>query len=142
MISLIPLSFIGAFLTVSIFKVRPDEGAFASMILLRGLVVNDALYIINDFNNLRRKNPGRDIRKTYLKAFNMKIIPIFLTIISTIVGLTPFLAAGKNERFWFPLAACTIGGLIFSLIGLIGYLPLFMKLRIRDEGVEGPLHNE
>lgn len=141
-ISLIPLSFIGAFLTVSIFKVRPDEGAFASMILLSGLVVNAALYIINDFNNLRRKNPGRDIKKTYLKAFNMKIIPIFLTIISTIVGLTPFLAAGKNERFWFPLAACTIGGLIFSLIGLIGYLPLFMKLKIRDEGVEGPLHNE
>ncbi|MFO7575379.1 MAG: efflux RND transporter permease subunit [Bacteroidales bacterium] len=128
-ISLIPLSFIGAFLTVSIFKVRPDEGAFASLILLSGLVVNAALYIINDFNNLRRRNPDKDIRKMYLKAFNMKIIPIFLTIISTIVGLTPFLAAGKNERFWFPLAACTIGGLIFSLIGLIGYLPLFMRMK-------------
>lgn len=133
-ISLIPLSFIGAFLTVSIFKVRPDEGAFASLILLCGLVVNSALYIINDFNNLSRKRPGSDIKRLFLKAFNMKIIPIFLTIISTIVGLTPFLLAGKNERFWFPLAACTIGGLIFSLIGLIGYLPLFMRMKERARG--------
>jgi len=130
-ISLIPLSFIGAFLTVSIFKVRPDEGAFASLILLCGLVVNAALYIINDFNNIRKRRPGMEIKTMYLKAFNMKILPIFLTIISTIVGLTPFLLAGKNERFWFPLAACTIGGLIFSLIGLIFYLPLFMRMKER-----------
>ncbi len=132
-ISLIPLSFIGAFLTVSIFKVRPDEGAFAALILLCGLVVNAALYIINDFNNLRKRRPDAELKKMYIKAFNMKIVPIFLTIISTVVGLTPFLLAGRNERFWFPLAACTIGGLIFSLIGLIGYLPLFMKIKERAE---------
>lgn len=127
-ISLIPVSFIGAFLTVNIFKVRPDEGAFAALILLSGLVVNAALYIINDYNNLVKKRPAANRIRLYLKAFNMKIVPIFLTVISTIVGLFPFLLAGRTERFWFPLAACTIGGLLFSMIGLIGYLPLFMKL--------------
>ncbi|MBM3421403.1 MAG: efflux RND transporter permease subunit, partial [Bacteroidetes bacterium] len=127
-ISLIPVSFIGAFLTVSIFRVRPDEGAFAALILLSGLVVNAALYIINDYNNLVKKRPAADKGRLYLKAFNMKIVPIFLTVISTIVGLFPFLLAGRTERFWFPLAACTIGGLLFSMIGLVGYLPLFMRL--------------
>jgi multidrug efflux pump subunit AcrB len=141
-ISLIPISFIGAFLTVSIFKVRPDEGAFAALILLSGLVVNAALYIINDYNNLGKRSFLMQRKTLYLKAFNMKIIPILLTVVSTIVGLLPFLAAGRNERFWFALAACTIGGLIFSLIGLILYLPLFMRIKSSISGsVSGPGNN-
>jgi len=139
-ISLIPIGFVGAFLTVSIFKVRPDEGAFAAMILLSGLVVNAALYIINDYNNLGKRRLLLKKKTLFLKAFNMKILPIFLTIISTIVGLLPFLAAGRNERFWFALAACTIGGLIFSLIGLILYLPLF--LRISESAGKGVLKSD
>jgi multidrug efflux pump subunit AcrB len=137
-ISLIPISFIGAFLTVSIFKIRPDEGAFAAFILLSGLVVNAALYIINDYNNLANRKPAADRRILYMKAFNLKIVPILLTIMSTVVGLLPFLAAGRSERFWFSLAACTIGGLIFSLVGLIIYLPLFLK-KSSIPAVETPL---
>ena len=57
------------------------------------------------------------------------MIPIALTILSTIIGLMPFLIAGKDERFWFSLAAGTIGGLVFSMIGLIFFLPIFMKLK-------------
>ena len=122
------ISFIGAFLTVSIFKFNPDEGAFAALILLSGLVVNAALYIMNDYNNLGKKNMLLERKKLYLKAFNLKIVPIVLTIFSTVIGLMPFLAAGKSERFWFALAACTMGGLLFSLIGLVLYMPLFMKI--------------
>jgi multidrug efflux pump subunit AcrB len=59
------------------------------------------------------------------------VIPIALTILSTIIGLMPFLIAGKDERFWFSLAAGTIGGLVFSMIGLIFFLPIFMKLRAK-----------
>ena len=62
----------------------------------------------------------------YLKAFNGKIIPIFLTKISTIIGLIPFLLTGREERFWFALAAGTIGGLVFSLIGLFVYQPIML----------------
>ncbi len=129
-IILIPVSFIGVFLTVHILKIPSGQGIFAAMILLCGLVVNSSLYIINDFNNLRRKGVSRAGGQLtlYLKAFNMKIVPIVLTIVSTVVGLTPFLLAGSGERFWFPLAACTVGGLIFSMVGLIIIMPLFIRL--------------
>ena len=128
-ISLIPFSFIGVFLTFHVFKIRPDEGVLAAMLLLAGLVVNSALYIVNDFNNFRRSGRNVTRLKTYIKAYNAKVIPIALTILSTIIGLMPFLIAGKDERFWFSLAAGTIGGLVFSMIGLIFFLPIFMKLR-------------
>ncbi len=128
-ISLIPISFIGVFLTFYLFDFNFDQGGFASFILLCGLVVNAAIYIINDFNNLvARKNQVPSIR-TYLKAFNLKITAITLTILSTVLGLIPFVWGGQKEVFWFAFAAGAMGGLLFSMIAILIYLPLFLKLK-------------
>lgn len=96
------------------------------MILLCGLTVNAALYIINDYNNLRKRHKGQTNLTIFLKAFNHKIIPILLTTLSTILGLLPFLLAGKNEGFWFSLAAGASGGLLFSLLAVLLWLPLIL----------------
>lgn len=130
-ISLIPFSFIGVFITFQIFNITADEGVFAALILLCGIVVNATLYILNDFNSIRRRKPLLPERIAYVKAFNGKIIPIFLTKLSTIIGLIPFLLTGKDERFWFALAAGTIGGLVFSMIGLLVYQPIMLRKRGR-----------
>ncbi len=126
-ICLIPFSFIGVFLVFHLFNIPADEGVFAAMILLCGIVVNATLYILSDYNSIRKHKPSMPQRLAYMKAFNSKIIPIYLTILATIVGLLPFLLSGKGEQFWFPLAAGTISGLIFSLIGLFVYQPLMLK---------------
>lgn len=126
-IILIPFSFIGVFLTFHIFKITADEGVFAAMILLCGIVVNATLYILNDYNSLRRHRPALPQRVAYVKAFNGKIIPILLSTLATIVGLVPFLLTGKDEKFWFALAAGTIGGLVFSMIGLLFYQPIMLR---------------
>lgn len=130
-ISLIPFSFIGVFLTFHLFKLPFDEGGFAAFLLLSGLVVNSALYIINDYNNLIKRFPNKPGIRLYVKAYHTKIVPILLTILSTVVGLLPFLLAGKDERFWFPLAAGTIGGLVFSVLGLLFLLPVINRHLIR-----------
>jgi multidrug efflux pump subunit AcrB len=130
-ISLIPFSFIGVFVTFFVFKITPDEGVFAAMILLCGIVVNATLYILNDYNILRRARPHVDERILYLKAFNGKIIPIFLTKLSAIIGVLPFLLSGRSERFWFSLAAGAIGGLMFSMIGLLVYQPIMLRKKNR-----------
>jgi multidrug efflux pump subunit AcrB len=126
-ISLIPFSFIGVFVTFSVFNITPDEGVFAAMILLCGIVVNATLYILNDYNILRRRKPNINERVLYLKAFNGKIIPIILTKLSAIIGVMPFLLSGRDERFWFSLAAGTIGGLVFSMIGLVVFQPIMLR---------------
>src|SRR5690606_15116743 len=55
------------------------------------------------------------------------IIPVILTILSTIVGLLPFLLTGRDERFWFALAAGAIGGLLFSMVGLLVFQPMMLR---------------
>jgi multidrug efflux pump subunit AcrB len=125
-IIMIPISFIGVFLTFYIFDFNFDQGGYASFLLLCGISVNAALYIINDYNNLKKQYPLRNPQLMYFKAFNYKMIPVMLTILSTMVGLIPFVWGGQNEAFWFSFAAGSIGGLLFSLIGIFIYLPVFI----------------
>ncbi|HEX2933893.1 MAG TPA: efflux RND transporter permease subunit [Bacteroidales bacterium] len=134
-ILMVPISYIGLFLTFYIFGLNFDQGGFAAFILLSGITVNAALYIINDYNNLRRKHKASALnqKKLYYKAFNYKIIPILLIILSTILGLVPFLWNGQKEVFWPAMAAGTIGGLIFSIVGIVFYLPMFLGIRRKRE---------
>ncbi len=122
----IPVSFIGVFLTFYLFDLNFDQGGFASFILLSGITVNAGIYILNEYNNLRKQEQNALQIALYLKAWNRKIIPILLTIISTILGFIPFMVGLDKESFWFPLAAGTIGGLIFSLVGLFILFPLLV----------------
>ncbi|NEW84354.1 MAG: efflux RND transporter permease subunit [Mariniphaga sp.] len=131
-IFMIPVSFIGVFLTFYLFDFNFDQGGFASFILLCGIVVNAGLYIINDYNNFCRAKGVRNSLRIYIKAYNHKIIPIFLTIISTVLGLVPFVWSGQKEVFWFAFAAGAMGGLIFSITAILIYLPLFLKFTTKN----------
>jgi Cation/multidrug efflux pump len=166
-IGLIPVSFIGMLLTFAIAGTTFDQGGFAAMVMLCGIVVNAGIYLLNEFKNQKtiklyhntsiindtnnniqnitiinnntdnstKKIADNNINskttylKYYIRAFNHKIIPIFLTIISTLLGLIPFLIDGPNEVFWFAFALGTIGGLLFSLISLILFMPIWVPMK-------------
>jgi multidrug efflux pump subunit AcrB len=128
-IFVIPVSYIGVFLTFYIFKLNFDQGGFASFVLLCGITVNASIYLVNEYNRILARKPRMNHIKAYIKSWNIKIVPIFLTIISTILGFIPFMVGLDKESFWFPLAAGTIGGLITSFIGIFIYLPLFLIKR-------------
>ena len=85
------------------------------------------LYIINDYNNKVKAGKPRGLH-TYLKSWNAKIIPILLTIISTMLGFIPFLI-GDISEFWFSLAIGTMSGLAFSLLVLMIVLPVMFKVK-------------
>jgi multidrug efflux pump subunit AcrB len=115
-ISVIPISFIGLFLTFGWFGFFFDQGGFAAFILLGGLSVNASIFILMEFNSRREKG--------IVKAAYKKSTAVLLTILSTCIGLVPFLIGGEDEVFWFALAAGTIGGLLFSLIGTFVIVPM------------------
>ena len=135
----IPVSFIGIFLTFYLFKLNFDQGGFASFILLSGLTVNANIYIIDEFNRIIKRR-GISRCRAYVKAWSVKMRPIMLTITSTVLGFGPFIVGSTKEAFWYPLAAGTIGGLIFSLIGIILFLPVF--LNVSSKKVEKHVHRK
>ena len=139
-IMLIPLSFVGVFLIFPLLNFHFDQGGFASMVLLCGIVVNAGIYFINEFNLLQGKWKSvapqgltpqqwkRQQIRIYVKAFNHKVVPISLTVFSTIFGLIPFLLEGSKEVFWFSFAIGAMGGTFFSFMALLVYLPTFLPL--------------
>ncbi|GGC50010.1 multidrug efflux pump protein [Parapedobacter defluvii] len=127
-IFVIPVSFIGIFLSFYLFKLNFDQGGFASFILLSGLTINANIYVINEYNNIRKASPRLPKMKVYIRSWNAKVRPIVLTVLSTMLGFIPFLIGDSKEAFWFPLAVGTIGGLTVSTLATFLFLPLFMGI--------------
>lgn len=124
-IAIIPISFIGLFLIFSLFDFYFDQGGYAAFVMLGGLAVNAGIFIVNDLNNRTQGLYNRNV----LKSVAGKAIPILLTIMSTCFGLIPFIIEGQNEVFWFSLAIGTIGGLVFSMVGVFWVLPVLLWKR-------------
>ena len=113
---LIPVSLIGPLLTFHFSGIEFGAGGFAALVLLCGLTVNNGIYMVSECRHRRR----------FIQAYNHKIIPILLTVLSTIIGFIPFLTDGPAERFWFPFAVGAISGLVCSIIAVVLVLPLVM----------------
>lgn len=128
-IFVIPVSYIGVFLTFYWFRLNFDQGGFASFVLLCGITVNASIYILNEYNAVRKRFSRLSPRRAYVKAWNTKVIPIFLTVVSTILGFVPFMVGAEKEGFWFSLAAGTIGGLVMSVVGVFVLLPILTLKR-------------
>lgn len=132
-IAMIPLSFTGVFLMFYLTRVRFDQGGFASFILLSGITVNAAIYLIYEMM-LQRKAAAANgegysgITALFVSALKVKSTTIILTVLSTVLGFVPFMVG--QELFWYPLALGTIGGLMASLVALVVFLPVFLPRKI------------
>lgn len=121
-ILMIPLSFIGIFITFSWGGFYFDQGGYAAFILLAGIVVNATIFILSEARSLPPQNWNANV----IKACNRKFIPILLTVLSTCLGLVPFLIDGQQEVFWFSFAVGVIGGLLFSMLLVSVAFPIFL----------------
>ncbi len=135
-VSLIPVSFIGTFLTYWLTDVEFGAGGYASLVLLSGLTVNGGIYIINEYRQMLSA-PGfyrgdRSVR-LYVRAYNHKIVAVLLTILSTVLGLIPFFIDGQDESFWFSFAVGSAGGLLFSILAVIFVMPVLIVEQSSDQ---------
>jgi multidrug efflux pump subunit AcrB len=131
---MIPFSFIGVLIIYYLLDIRFDEGGYAALLLLCGLVTNAALYIINDLNFMSGRVGYQQLQyniRHFIRAFNAKAMPVLITTASAVLSLLPFMLTGEETGFWFTLSAGTIGGLLFSLLGVYLLLPLCLLPAIR-----------
>jgi multidrug efflux pump subunit AcrB len=134
---LIPVGFIGLFLTFAIGKFTFDQGGFAAMVMMCGIVVNAGIYIVHEYNVIRRARRETAAERVYVRAYNRKIVPTMLNIVSTVLGLIPFLFDGSDNVFWFAFAVGVMGSMLFSILALVIWLPVFFPFK--SENNEAPL---
>ncbi len=128
LVALIPMTLAAVFLTFHFTGTPFGTGGLAALVLLCGLVVNAAIYILHQYDLIRRSSVTDPVR-AYVRAYNHKIVPVMLTVLSTMLGLVPFLMDGADNKFWYTFAVTTMTGLSASVVALVFVLPWLMRMK-------------
>ena len=97
------------------------------MVVLAGIVVNDAIVKVDYTNQLRRR--GMNLREAIMEASRVRLRPILMTTVTTAFGLFPMsLGLGKGSELQQPLAISVVGGLILSTFLTLILIPLAYEL--------------
>jgi HAE1 family hydrophobic/amphiphilic exporter-1 len=111
----VPLSLIGVVLALYISGKSVGMGVFVGLMMLGGIVVNNAILLIDHANQLRKQNMRH--LKAIIIASRDRLRPILMTTITTLLGLLPMAVSGEEgSNLWSPLAITVMGGLTSSTI--------------------------
>ncbi|QVL35965.1 efflux RND transporter permease subunit [Aminirod propionatiphilus] len=132
----LPLLTPGAFGILYLTGMNLDLMSFMGIILLVGIVVNNAILLV-DFINQRRE-AGEDKVTAVLAAGPMRLRPILMTALSTVVGSLPVaLGLSEGSEFRQPLSTAVVGGLLTSTFLTLYVIPVVYLILddIRDRVV-------
>ncbi|MEM8524749.1 MAG: efflux RND transporter permease subunit [Bacteroidota bacterium] len=121
----VPIGLAGAVATLWFFNQSINLISIIGMIVMSGIVVNDAILKVDMMNRLRKKY---DLITAIHGAGIRRLKPILMTSITTILALMPILfASGLGAELQRPLAYAVIGGLVVGTISSLYFIPLIYK---------------
>ena len=123
----LPLAFIGVGLALLITGQNLSLPSFMGIIILAGIVVNNAIVLIDYINQLRAR--GIEKRQAIIKGGTNRLRPILITSLTTIFGMLPMAAAtSEGSEMMKPMAIAVIGGLTVSTILTLIVIPVIYSL--------------
>jgi HAE1 family hydrophobic/amphiphilic exporter-1 len=132
----IPLALIGAVFALWITSSTISVVVFIGSILLAGIVVNNAIVLIDLINKLRSK--GQTKHAALIEGGKSRLRPILMTTMTTTLGLLPLaLGFGEGAELRAPMAITVIGGLIVSTLLTLIVIPVVYDLMDRKSFATG-----
>jgi hydrophobic/amphiphilic exporter-1 (mainly G- bacteria), HAE1 family len=131
----VPMALIGVFLIFRYTGASFTREAYIGVIMMAGIVVNNAILLVDHVNHLRRVD-GMALEAATIRGTLERVRPILMTSTTTIVGLLPLVlfSASANENIWNALAYALIGGLASSTILVLTVTPtLYLLIERRPE---------
>ena len=120
----VPLAAIGVVLMLLVTETTFNQQAFLGIIVLVGIVVNNAIVLI-DYTNLLRREQRINLRRAVVTAGRRRLRPILMTTITTVLGLGPMaLGLGEGAELQAPMARVVIGGLLTSTLITLIFIPV------------------
>ncbi len=119
----VPFALSGGFIALFLTGRALSVPAFIGFIVLAGIVVNNAIVLIDYINQLRAI--GYEREKAILEATAHRFRPIMMTTLTTVLGLVPLaLGIGEGGTTQAPLATVVVGGLILSTVLTLAFIPV------------------
>ncbi len=123
----IPLALVGAVLALFVTGTTINIVAFIGVIMLAGIVVNNAIVLVDLINQLRAQ--GKDRFDAIMEAGTARLRPILMTSLTTALGLLPMaLGFGEGSEVRTPMAITVIGGLLVSTLLTLIVIPVVYSL--------------
>lgn len=126
----VPFGITGVLLALPLTGVTLSLTSFIGMIMLVGIVVNNAIVLVDYINQLRDR--GLSLTEAIRTGGERRLRPVLMTALTTIGGMLPLaVGGGEGSEMWKPLAVAVIGGLLFSTLVTLVLIPTVYALTDR-----------
>ena len=124
----VPVAAIGVVAALKLTATSFSLQAYIGVIMLAGIVVSNAILLV-DYTNVLRRRDGVPLREAVELAGRTRLRPILMTTLATILGLVPMsLGIGEGAELQAPLARVVIGGLAASTLVTLVLVPTVYTL--------------
>ena len=128
-----PLSFLGAFASVTLLGMSLDLMAQIAFLMLMGVVMKNSILLVDYTNTLRER--GAALYDAVLEAGPTRMRPVLMTAVSTVFGMLPVaLSTGDGSEWRSPMGIISIGGLVASTVLTLLVVPVVYTLFDDAEG--------
>jgi HAE1 family hydrophobic/amphiphilic exporter-1 len=118
----IPFTFTGVILAFVLTRTTLSVITFLGMVMLMGIVVNNAIVLVSYINILRAR--GYSMLDAVTIGGKERLRPVLMTTVTTLAGLAPLaLSRGEGSEVWQPLGITMIGGLTVSTLVTMLFVP-------------------
>lgn len=121
LLSIIPLSFIGVFLGLAVSRQALSFSSMLGVIALAGVIINHAIILLDSILHTLHKEGDMSLRNVVIEASAIRLRPIFLTTLTTVIGMIPLTTA---SALWGPLAFTIMFGLSFAMVLTLIFIPV------------------
>lgn len=123
----VPFTAIGVALGIYILNIPLSMPIWLGMVMLVGIVVNNAILLV-EYIEIERSR-FNDINQAIIEAARLRLRPIMMTTLSTVVGMLPLaLGLGDGAEMLQPLAIAVVWGLSFSMLVSLLLVPMIYRL--------------
>ena len=123
----VPFALIGVAIGIHAVDLPMSMPVKLGMIMLAGIVVNNAIVLVEYVEIMRER--GRSIREAILEAARLRLRPILMTTLTTVVGMLPLaIGIGEGSEMLRPLAVTIVAGLSFSMLVSLLLVPVLYEL--------------
>ncbi len=123
----VPLALIGAIVALVLTGQGMNTMSLIGIVILVGIVVNDSIVKVDFINQSRARGMG--CREAILEAGRVRLRPIIMTTVTTVLGLSPMaLGIGRGADLRAPLAIAVIGGLVVATVLTLIVVPVVYSL--------------
>ncbi len=123
----IPFASIGVILMLFLTRTNLSIPSFIGIIMLTGIVVNNAIVLVDYINLMRRQ--GTELREAIIESGRRRLRPILMTTLTTVFGMIPLaLGIGEGSEMQAPMARTVLGGLSIATVFTLFFIPTLYSL--------------